>query len=68
MVRDCRSGRGRFSVAVPDSGHSRTTAASTPGDYRRAVKYLHALSNTPAGRFYSGDSLFGIAPGVYVDC
>ena len=33
----------------------------TPGDYRRAVRYLHALSDTTGGRFYSGDSLFGIA-------
>ena len=32
-----------------------------PGDYRRAVRYLHALSDTTGGRFYSGDSLFGIA-------
>jgi Ca-activated chloride channel homolog len=33
----------------------------TPGDYRRAVRYLHALSDTTGGRFYSGDSMFGIA-------
>jgi hypothetical protein len=33
---------------------------TSPGDYRRAVRYLHALSDTTAGRFYSGDSLFGI--------
>ena len=33
----------------------------TPGDYRRAVRYLHALSDSTGGRFYSGDSLFGIA-------
>lgn len=32
-----------------------------PGDYRRAVAYLRALSNVTGGRFYSGDSLFGIA-------
>jgi hypothetical protein len=31
------------------------------GDYKRAVKYLHALSDTTGGRFYSGDSLFGIS-------
>src|SRR5690349_12184380 len=30
------------------------------GDYRRAVQYLHALSDTTGGRFYSGDSIFGI--------
>jgi len=31
-----------------------------PGDYKRAVAYLHALSNTTGGRFYSGDTMFGI--------
>jgi hypothetical protein len=31
------------------------------GDYRRAVAYLHDLSDKTGGRFYSGDSLFGIA-------
>ena len=31
-----------------------------PGDYKRAVDYLHALSNATGGRFYSGDSMFGI--------
>lgn len=30
------------------------------GDYRRAVKYLHELSDVTGGRFYSGDSMFGI--------
>ncbi len=30
------------------------------GDYKRAVRYLHALSDTTGGRFYSGDSMFGI--------
>ena len=41
----------------------RTTGpgGTTPGDYRRAVRYLHALADTTGGRFYSGDSLFGIA-------
>lgn len=34
---------------------------SSPGDYRRAIAYLHALSNATGGRFYSGDSQFGIA-------
>ena len=33
---------------------------STVGDYKRAVRYLHAISETTGGRFYSGDSLFGI--------
>jgi hypothetical protein len=31
------------------------------GDYRRAVAYLRALSDRTGGRFYSGDSIFGIA-------
>ena len=33
---------------------------SSPADYRRALGYLHALSNATGGRFYSGDSMFGI--------
>jgi Ca-activated chloride channel homolog len=33
---------------------------ASPGDYKRAVAYLKSLSNTSGGRFYSGDSLFGI--------
>lgn len=34
---------------------------STIGDYKRAVRYLHELSETTGGRFYSGDSMFGIS-------
>jgi len=33
---------------------------SNPSDYRRAVQYLHALSDATGGRFYSGDSMIGI--------
>lgn len=33
---------------------------ANPGDYKRAIAYLKALSNISGGRFYSGDSLFGI--------
>ena len=33
---------------------------SSPNDYKRAVRYLHALSDATGGRFYSGDSMFGI--------
>src|ERR1051325_7755900 len=33
----------------------------TMEDYRLAVRYLHELSDTTGGRFYSGDSMFGIA-------
>ncbi|HKE55841.1 MAG TPA: VWA domain-containing protein [Pyrinomonadaceae bacterium] len=33
---------------------------SNPGDYKRAVQYLHALANATGGRFYSGDSMIGI--------
>ena len=55
------SGNGTiFGIPLPGVPGS-TTGGATPGDYRRAVAYLHALSNTTAGRFYSGDSLFGIA-------
>jgi len=38
-----------------------TMPGSSPGDYRRAIAYLHALSDSTGGRFYSGDSQFGIA-------
>lgn len=41
---------------IPGSGGP----GSSPGDYRRAVRYLHELSDATGGRFYSGDSLFGI--------
>ena len=37
-----------------------TPGGATPGDYKRAVRYLHALADKTGGRFYSGDSLFGI--------
>ena len=37
------------------------TTGGTPGDYKRAARYLHALADKTGGRFYSGDSLFGIA-------
>lgn len=36
------------------------TSGGTVGDYKRAVAYLHALSDVTGGRFYSGDSMFGI--------
>lgn len=57
------SGRGGiFGIPLPRPGIPGTTTGGTnPGDYRRAVAYLKALSNTTGGRFYSGDSLFGIA-------
>lgn len=34
---------------------------ATREDYRQAVAYLKALSDKTGGRFYDGDSLFGIA-------
>ena len=53
---------GIFGIPLPVPGIPGTTTGGTnPGDYRRAVSYLKALSNTTGGRFYSGDSLFGIA-------
>ena len=56
-------GRGRvLGLPLPTPGiPGTTTGGATPGDYRRAVAYLHALSNSTGGRFYSGDSMFGIA-------
>ena len=48
-------------IPLPSPGGGGTgMPGSNPGDYRRAVAYLKALSNTTGGRFYSGDSLFGI--------
>ena len=38
-----------------------TTRGSTGPEYRRAVAYLHDLADNTGGRFYSGDSMFGIA-------
>jgi VWFA-related protein len=54
--------RGRGTIlGLPLPGPGGTGAPGTrPGDYRRAVDYLHALSNATGGRFYSGDSMFGI--------
>lgn len=56
-------GRGTiFGIPIPTPGiPGSTIPGSSPGDYRRAVAYLHALSNQTGGRFYSGDSQFGIA-------
>lgn len=50
-----------FGIPIPSPGIPGTTGGANPGDYRLAVRYLHALSNATGGRFYSGDSLFGIA-------
>lgn len=55
-------GRGTIlGLPLPRPGLPGTGGGSMPGDYKRAVAYLHALSDTTGGRFYSGDSLFGIA-------
>jgi len=47
-------------IPTPGIPGGSTGPGSTRGDYRRGVAYLHALANATAGRFYSGDSLFGI--------
>ena len=49
-------GRGGIIFGTPLPG-----PGGTMGDYKRAVRYLHALSDATGGRFYSGDSLFGIS-------
>ena len=55
-------GRGTvLGLPLPTSRVPGSTRGSTPGEYKRAVAYLHALSNSTGGRFYSGDSMFGIA-------
>jgi Ca-activated chloride channel homolog len=52
-------GRGTINMPFPRTGLP-GSPGSAPGDYKRAVRYLHALSDTTGGRFYSGDSMFGI--------
>jgi len=47
-------------LPIPTPGIPGTSTGGYPGDYKRAVAYLHALADATAGRFYSGDSLFGI--------
>ena len=52
---------GIFGIPIPTPGIPGTTGGGGyPGDYKRAVRYLHALADATAGRFYSGDSIFGI--------
>lgn len=54
-------GRGKiFGWPFPRPGVPGSAPGSSPNDYKRAVRYLHALSDATGGRFYSGDSLFGI--------
>jgi VWFA-related protein len=50
-------GRGGIIFGSP---FPRGTVGGGMGDYKRAVRYLHELSETTGGRFYSGDSMFGI--------
>jgi Ca-activated chloride channel family protein len=47
-------------LGLPLPGAGIPGAGGMPGDYKRAVAYLHALADATSGRFYSGDSLFGI--------
>ena len=55
-------GRGTvLGLPLPRPGIPGTTGGGTPGEYRRAVAYLRALSNSTGGRFYRGYSMFGIA-------
>ena len=54
-------GRGTINMPIPRGGIlGGGGVGMTPGDYQRAVRYLHALSDVTGGRFYSGDSMFGI--------
>ena len=51
-------GRGTIlGLPIPQPG---IPGGGAPGDYRRAVAYLKALSDSTGGRFYNGDSMFGI--------
>jgi len=53
-------GRGGIIFGTPFPRGGMPAPGSTVGDYKRAVRYLHAISESTGGRFYSGDSLFGI--------
>ena len=53
-------GRGGIIFGTPFPRGGMPGPGGTMGDYKRAVKYLHALSESTGGRFYSGDSIFGI--------
>lgn len=54
-------GRGTIlGLPLPQPGIPGGSGGGTPNDYRRAVAYLKALSDSTGGRFYNGDSLFGI--------
>jgi Ca-activated chloride channel family protein len=54
-------GRGGIIFGTPFPRGGMPAPGSTMGDYKRAVRYLHAISESTGGRFYSGDSLFGIS-------
>ena len=55
------SGRGTIlGLPLPRPGIPGPSRGPMPGDYKLAVRYLKALSDKTGGRFYSGDSLFGI--------
>jgi Ca-activated chloride channel homolog len=56
-------GRGGIILGMPFPvpGGGSGSPGSSPGDYRRASAYLHALSDNTGGRFYSADSLVGIS-------
>jgi len=51
--------KGPTILGIPMPGQTGIPGGNT-GDYKRAVAYLHALSNSTGGRFYSGDTMFGI--------
>jgi Ca-activated chloride channel homolog len=56
------SGRGTINMPLPRTGIPGVGGGpgTNPGDYRLAVRYLHELSDTTGGRFYSADSVIGI--------
>lgn len=57
-------GRGGIILGMPfprPGGGGTGSPGSSPGDYRRAGAYLHSISDSTGGRFYSADSLVGIS-------
>lgn len=52
---------GRVPIIIPGRPVPSATRGSSDQEYKRAVAYLHELADGTGGRFYSGDSMFGIA-------
>lgn len=52
---------GRVPIIIPGRPVPGVGRGTSGMEYKRAVAYLHELADGTGGRFYSGDSMFGIA-------